>query len=262
MPKQRAAVEEADSKGDQPLDRALAVLEFVLDQRGPVAASAIGEATGLPPATVHRLILQLEARSLLKRALGSKKLLPGGRLVALGTRILSAAFVADETHALLVALAAKLREHCHIGTISGGEVCYVDSARSARRSGLLFEPGGRAPIYCTSIGKVYLAGLSESDFQQVTAALDFKAFTPKTITSLRKLAADIALVRARGWASTDEEFTPGVVGCAVPLRNSKGEFLAGLGVSVPAALCPYEEIGKFVPDLLETASQIEAALAV
>ncbi|MGA0598420.1 IclR family transcriptional regulator [Enterovirga sp. CN4-39] len=261
MPKHRAVAEALDRAGDQPLDRALAVLEFVLDQRGPVAASIVAEATGLPPATVHRIILQLEARSLLKRALGSKKLLPGARLVALGTRILSAAFVADETHALLVALASKLQEHCHVGTISGGEVCYVDSARSARRSGLLFEPGGRAPIYCTSIGKVYLAGLPQAEFQQVVAAIDFKAFTPKTIVTAARLADDIAQVRARGWAATDEEFTPGVVGCAVPLRNTKGEFVAGLGVSLPAALCRYEEVGKFIPDLLETASQIEATLA-
>jgi DNA-binding IclR family transcriptional regulator len=227
-----------------------------------VAASNIREATGLPPATVHRIILQLEARSLLKRALGSRKLLPGGRLVSLGTRILSAALVGDVTHTLLVGLAARLQEHCHTGIVSGGEVWYIDSARSARRSGLLFEPGGRAPIYCTSIGKVFLAGLPEPEFVSVASAIDLKPFTPTTITCSSRLAEDIASVRARGWASTNEEFTPGVVGCAVPLRNSKREFVAGLGVSVPAALCPYEEISKFVPDLVDTSAQIESALAV
>ena len=255
----RAADRRSGDGVDQPLDRALAVLEFVLTQRGPVSAAAVAEATQLPAATAHRLIGQLEARSLLKRALGSKKLLPGRRLVELGTRIVTAALVADGTHLLLERLAAKLDEHCHLGIISHQEVLYIDSARTVRPSRLLFEPGRRAPIYCTSIGKVFLSTLSEPDLDRLVRRIDFKVYTPTTISSSKALIEDIGRVRRRGWASTDGEFTPGVVGCAVPLRNG-GMFVAGLGVSVPTAHCSYDEIEKFIPDLIACAAAIERHL--
>lgn len=246
--------------GQQPLDRALAVLEFVLSQRAPVAASAVAQATGLPAATTHRLIGQLEARSLLKRALGSKKLLPGGRLVGLGAQILNSALVVDHVHLLLARLAAHLEENCHLGIISGVEVLYVASARSTRPSGLIFEPGRRAPIHCSSIGKMFLSTLSDADLDQVLRGLVFEPYTPKTILSAQNLVDDLKRVRRRCWASTDEEYAPGVVGCAVPVRNSAGLFLAGLGVSVPAAHCRYEEVEKFIPDLLDCAAAIQRNL--
>ncbi|HMO29887.1 MAG TPA: IclR family transcriptional regulator [Enterovirga sp.] len=249
-----------DGKGDQPLDRAFAVLEFVLTRRGPVAASSIADATGLPPATAHRMIAQLEARSLLKRALGSKKVTAGPRLISLGMSAVESVFSSDDVHAVLVRLAAKVDEHCHVGIVSELEVRYTDSARSSRRSGLLFEPGRRAPVYCTSIGKCFLASLSPEELGQVLGDLKLAAHTPTTITSRSALVAQVEKVRSDGWASSNEEFTPGVVGCAVPLRNMKRHFIAGLGVSVPAAHCRHDEIGRFLPDLREAASQIEELL--
>jgi IclR family transcriptional regulator, acetate operon repressor len=250
-----------EERGDQPLDRALAVLEFVLTQRGPVAAITVADATGLPPATAHRMIAQLESRELLKRAFGSKKVFPGPRLIALGMSVVNRSLSSDEVHVVLVCLAARLDEHCHIGIVSGREVCYTDSAKSSRRSGLLFEPGDRAPIHCTSIGKCFLANLPAGELEQVLDQLELRSYTPKTMTARKDLVRHINQVRERGWASSNEEFAAGVVGCAVPLRNTSGNFLAGLGVSVPAAHCRYEEIDRFLPDLLEASAEIEILLS-
>ena len=252
---------DGESKGaDQPFDRALAVLDAVLSQRGPVTATAVAEATGLPLATAHRLVGQLESRALLKRALGSRRLLPGSRLFDLGTKIMRAALVADGTHVLLARLAAKLEEHCHIGIVSDMQVLYVDSARSTRRSGLMFEPGRQAPVYCTSIGKTFLANLPPSDLARWVEDIRFSAHTRTTITTAAALVREVERVRERGWATSNEEFTPGVVGCAVPLLSPDGTFLAGLGVSVPAVQCPFSEIGRFVPELLACAAAIGAEL--
>ena len=252
---------EGEGKGaDQPFDRALAVLDAVLSQRGPVTATSVAEATGLPLATAHRLVGQLESRALLKRALGSKKLLPGSRLVDLGTKIMRAVLVADGTHVLLARLAAKLEEHCHIGIVSDMQVLYVDSARSTRRSGLLFEPGQQAPIYCTSIGKTFLATLPLHDLTRCIEDIQLTPHTVRTIVAQADLLREVDRVRERGWAASNEEFTAGVVGCAVPLLTPDGSFLAGLGVSVPAVQCPFDDIGRFVPDLLACAAAIGAEL--
>ena len=249
-----------DELRDQPLDRALAVIESVLKARSAATLTEIAGTTGLPIATVHRIVGQLEGRGLLKRALGSRKLLPGPRLVALGAQILEASIVGDRGHLVLEALAKQIEEHCHIGIISGQDVLYVDSARSGQPARLHFEPGKRAPVYCTSIGKVFLASLPPTALGEFVDLIDFKPFTSRTIRTRTALLQDVDRVRERGWASSNEEFTPGVIGCAVPIHANSGEFIAGLGVSVPVAHCPYERIDEYVPALTACARELQTIL--
>lgn len=245
---------------DQPLDRTLAVIEGVLSARTAATLTAIAGATGLPIGTVHRIVGQLEERGLLKRALGSRKLLPGPRLVALGARILEASAVNDRSHLVLEALARRIEEHCHIGIISGQDVLYVDSARSGQPARLHFEPGKRAPVYCTSTGKVFLASLPPDALGEIVELIDFKPFTPRTIRTRTALLEEVSRVRERGWASSNEEFTPGVIGCAVAINARSGEFIAGLGVSIPVAHCPYAQIDQLVPALTACAHELQAIL--
>lgn len=249
-----------DESRDQPLDRALAVLEGVLKAKSAATLTEIAGTTGLPIATVHRIAGQLEGRGLLKRALGSRKLLPGPRLVALGAKILEASVVGDRGHLALEALAKQIEEHCHVGIISGQDVLYVDSARSGQQARLHFEPGRRAPVYCTSIGKVFLASLPTAALEAFVELIELKRFTPRTIHTRTALLQEIDRVRKRGWASSNEEFTPGVIGCAVPVNAPSGEFAAGLGVSVPVAHCPYERIGEYVPALAACAREFQIIL--
>ena len=64
----------------------------------------------MPVPTVHRLAGQLEARRLVKHALGSKKLLVGPALVQLGVAATEAVIRSDRVHGILMALAAELGE--------------------------------------------------------------------------------------------------------------------------------------------------------
>jgi DNA-binding IclR family transcriptional regulator len=66
-------------------------------------------------------------------------------------------------------------------------------------------------------------------------------------------------IRRNGWAASDEEFVPGVVGCAVPIRLGNGVLLAGVGVSVPSARMPFAKVKAFVPPLIAAAREIAAA---
>lgn len=246
---------------DQPLDRAFALLSALASESGPMSVTELANACKYPIATVHRLTAQLERRGLIKRALGSKKLLIGPALVALATAAIEAAIRSDQTHQILVALAGELGEACHIGVRSGDEVVYIDAARTTRSSGLQFEQGRRAPIYCTSIGKIHLGELTDRELDDWLAHTELTRFAPGTIVSKQRLKAVVREVRKRGWAASNEEFTPGVVGCAVPVRLPNGRLLAGLGVSVPNARMPFEKLDLLLPALQRAARRISAVCA-
>src|SRR5690606_25765059 len=136
---------------------------------------------------------------------------------------------------------------------------YIDTARTTPSPGLHFEQGRRSPIHCTSIGKLYLAELTPSAFDAWLADANFTQLAPSTILSKEKFKAAIEEVRAQGWAANNEEFLPGLVGCAVPIRLSSGKLMAGLGLYVPTARMPFERIKDFLPALRTAAEKIATA---
>jgi DNA-binding IclR family transcriptional regulator len=250
----------AAARKPQPLDRMLAVIEAVLAAPGRLSVATLAADLDLPLPSAARLVTQLEARRLLRRGLGTRQLSPGPRLIDLGLNAARATFMGDAAHVLLVGLAARLGEHCQIGVVSGTEVAYVDSARGARGASLQFEPGERAPIHCTSTGKLFLAELDDAALPLFLGQRPLRRHTPSTVTDPAVLIAQVREARGRGWATTDGEYAAGVVGCAVPIRGRDNAMLASVAVAIPAARTPFSAIGRFVPALRDTAKAIGLAI--
>ena len=247
--------------GQQPLDRALAVLSGVVAAARPVSVTEIAVSCALPVPTAHRLVAHLEIRGLLKRALGSRKVVVGKALLQLSFSALDAALRGDRPHQVLLALSADLGEHTQVGVRAGNDVLYIDTASAPRSSGgLLFEQGRRAPLHCTSIGKIFLAELPEEEFAWWLSHTPLPAVTPRTITKPASLRGIVSKVRKTGWAVSDDEFATGVVGCAVPIRNTDGKLIAGLGISVPSARLPLEKLTRFRSNMEKAARAIALAL--
>ncbi len=245
---------------EQPLDRALSVMQAVCDAGRALSITEIAQACALPVPTVHRIAAQLEQRALLKRAVGSRKLLVGPTLVRLGAAAIRASVQSDRVHDLLVALAAELGEHCQLGTRLDNEVVYADTVRAARSAGLHFEQGRRAPLHCTSIGKLFLAEMSPQELASWLRTHPREALTPHTLVSERALRAAVKSARDSGWAMSNEEMALGVIGCAVPVRLSDGRLVGGLGISVPSPRMSLEELARFRPTMEATAGAIAEAI--
>ncbi|MHA3902868.1 IclR family transcriptional regulator [Castellaniella sp. WN] len=251
---------QGNSVGDKPFDRLLNVLEVVAHAEQALTLSEIALACDLPVATVHRLVAQLEERRLLKRLPGSKKLLVGLALVQLGGAAVQSALRSDLQHQILFSLATRIGEHCQIGQRVGNEIVYMDAASSVRSVGLRFEPGKRSPMHCASIGKLFLAEMSDTQLEWWLSHTERTVETPNTIVDSRKLRHVVEQVRRDQWAMSNEEVIPGVVGCAVPIRDGRGRLLAGLGIAVPTARVPYGQLVQFRAPMEVAAREISEAL--
>lgn len=240
----------------QPLDRALIILEALAGARRPLTVTELAAACELPLTTAHRMTQQLEERGMVKRALGSKKLIVGTRLARLGSAASEAAARTDRTHHLLMELAREVGESCQLGIRSGDEVMYVDTAQITPAIGLHFEQGRRSPLYCTSIGKLYLAEMDEAELEWWLDTTRRVAHTPNTVTDKAQFLEMARTIRQRQWAANNEELLLGVAGCAVPIRLSTGQLLACVGLYVPTARMPFERLTEYVPALNETARKI------
>jgi IclR family transcriptional regulator, acetate operon repressor len=252
--------DEPGHSNDGPLDRAIAILTFVAEQKKALSAAEIAAALGLPLPTAHRLIGNLENRGLIQKALGTKRYVVGSKLVTLSAKTIGAAFRTVRRHAVLSAVADRIGEQCEIGVVRDNVVVYVDSVRSKQQQALQFNPGDAAPLHCTSTGKIYMSRLPAKVRQRLAHSLALVRYTPTTIADPEELLVLLEETRSRGWAKTNEEFVRGVVGCAVPIVSPAGDLIACLGVSVPAARVGFAGLDAFIGPLQQAAALLSETI--
>ena len=88
--------------------------------------------------------------------------------------------------------------------------------------------GTLAPLYCTALGKIFIA------FCGAPVPAQMRAYTPNTTTDPEAFRRKVARIVQRGFAVDDEELHLGVRCVAAPLRAGDGTVLASLGLSGPA----------------------------
>ena len=96
--------------------------------------------------------------------------------------------------------------------------------------------------------------MSDGEITKRLKPVPFERFTDTTLRSLESLAADIAKVRARGFAVNNEESTKGLVAVAVPVKNQLGQHVAALGAAFPAGMLKSKEDQKKVAKRLAVAA--------
>src|SRR3974377_221837 len=67
-----------------PTVKAVAILEAMATVRRPLGVTEVGVLLGLPKPTAHRIVRMLESEGLLQREPGSRRFVPGARLVRVG----------------------------------------------------------------------------------------------------------------------------------------------------------------------------------
>ena len=256
--------DEPRHSNDGPLDRAIAILTFVAEQKKALSAAEIAAALGFPLATAHRLIGNLENRGLIQKALGTKRYLVGSKLVTLAAKTIGAAFRTVRRHAVLSAVADRIGEQCEIWRRSRDNVVVYDRPAFGQKQQQKLVassiPETRAPLHCTSTGKIYMSRLPAKVRQRLVHSLSLVRYTPTTIADPEELLALLEETRSRGWAKTNEEFVRGVVGCAVPIVSPAGDLIACLGVSVPAARVGFAGLDAFIGPLQQAAALLSETI--
>ena len=114
--------------------------------------------------------------------------------------------------------------------------------------------------HVSSAGKAMLAELSDEQVSALVAQSGLPRRTPKTITSLDELLADLASTRRRGYAVDDEEDVEGVFCVGAPFYDHAGTCagaISATGIKRDLAPRAVEDLGRAVRS---AADQITALL--
>lgn len=246
----------AREKGSS-ITRVLEIIEAVAEARDPLTPTALADRLDIPKASAHRLVQTLEREGFLQTGLRGG-LLPGERLHAAALNILYAGRRKAERQAILQRLSETLGETCGLAMPDGLEMRYFDRVQTNWPLQINLPVGSRTPLWCTASGKLYLATLPPEQLERLLAKLPIRPLARNTLTDRSALRDELATIREQDMAVDSEEFIDGMVACAVPVRDARGELFACLFAHAPLIRCSQAQLLGFVPQLREAATALEA----
>ena len=238
------------------LERGLAVMEILARHPSGMTLTEMAEQAGLTRAGARRFLLTLVATGYATQAGRVFSLSP--RLLTVARTWLGGASLWSFAAPIMRAAATQLNEACSAAILSGQDVVYVARIPGRRILSVSLDVGTRLPAYCTSMGRILLAGLTPEELDTFLGQATIERRTLKTITDRRLLADAIGKAKADGFAIVDEELELGLRSIAVPIRDRAERTVAAINVSTQSARFTVEEMEReILPALLEARQRIE-----
>jgi len=245
----------------QSLDRGLVILEAVARSSDPVPLSQLTELLGIDRSSVFRLANTLKRRGFLANPGGRKDYILGPSIGRLSRQLDWSKMLISICHERLKALASKTNETAHLAVREGKHALFIDHHATVNHIvAVVGQTGELVPLYCTAHGKALLADFTRTDLEAPFGAKSLRAYTKRTIVSLDELADACAEIKARGFASDDEEFYEGIRCVAAPIRDKDGVVIGSIGISAPVVRFPKEREPVCAAQVLEIANQISGML--
>lgn len=243
----------------QALRNGLDALLFVASNKS-VGVTELAARLGIDKSTASRVLATLQEANMVERHQDTHRYSLGPAVLQMHERYHRNLGVTAVARPVMERLAAEMRESVHLGVLANDQAVIVEQVLSDSRLVVNAQVGGNEPLHCSSVGKCLLAFAPDEARERLLNGLPLEAHTDNTITDLDRLQGELGRIRQLGYATDDEELSPGVRCVAVPIRDSRGAYLYALGTSGAAGRMTEAKLSRVVPLMLSAARDIHAQL--
>jgi IclR family acetate operon transcriptional repressor len=243
----------------QSVQRAIRLLKAFDNGPTELGVSELSRRVALHKSTVSRLLATLEREGLLERVPETDKYRLGFMLVRLAGQVTHFGDVRAAARPMLVELSENSRETVHLAVLDGDEVINVEQISGPHLVRDTNWVGRRTPLHCVANGKALLAFRAPADIERVLIG-QLPRFTNRTITDPKRLRAELADVRGRGYAQAIGEIEEGLNAVAAPVRDAAGAVVAAVSISGPAYRVKADRIAELGTLTISAAAKISARL--
>ena len=252
-----------DPRLSRSFEYSVAVLESFSRERRPLGISELANIMGLSRPTTHRYAVTLVALGYLEQddkrryRLSTRAAGPGRSAIGAVRRQVSAQVALED-------LRDKVGYTVSMGVLDRNRVVYVHRLFGHRRGQYAIDMdlgvGASVPVYCTALGKVLLASVSDAERRELLEGLQLVPHGPNSVVAKSDLADELGRMNVREPAVSDEELIAGSRSVAVLVPRPAGEYPLAIEVTVPSgdytAKQLLDEVGPLVK---RTASLISEA---
>lgn len=239
----------------QSVERAIRILQCFSLKENQLGVTDLSRRLGLNKSTVFGILTTLEHFKLVEKVPEIRCYKLGIKLLELGNLVFNQLDIRQIARPYIDAMVEKYSETMHLAILDGQDVVYVDKVDSDRSIRMNSEVGKRRPAYCTGVGKVILAYLSNEVWKECVPSV-LTEFTPNTITKLDDLEKEMERIRRNGYSEDNEEIEQGLSCVAVPIFDNDNQVIAAISLSAPTVRMPKEKAQLVAGELMQKAAEI------
>jgi DNA-binding IclR family transcriptional regulator len=185
----------------------------------------------------------------------NRKYILGPQIVRHSRTLLQRTSLRDLAKPYLKQLVEITGECSHLAILAQGQAFYIDQEESTNALRVTTNVGSLAPLFCTALGKIFLA------FTNTPLPETLTAHTMRTITDSSMLKRHLEIVRSQGYAIDDEEWNLGVRCIAVPVFDYRDKCQAAIGISGPTTRLSLEQLSQLSTTVIEIGKELSAKLS-
>jgi DNA-binding IclR family transcriptional regulator len=249
------------TKTIRAVERAIDALDVIRDHGGSAGVSVISRQLNLPKSTVHRLLVALSNKAIVRQDARTD-------LYSFGYKTFELAFAASKSGMTSIAvpyleeLRDRLGETATLGLKIGmkfADIAYAPSLSTLRWAPML---GVQVPLHWGAMGKAILAFVSDEDLEGYLRAAQPIPPTQRTISDPSELLAELTRIRSVGYAVSFGEHEEGAAAVAAPIRSRFGYAYAAACTVGPERRIRQLDIAKAGAIIADVSRKIETACQV
>jgi len=182
-------------------NRLIDVLEVFLNTPQGVGIVDLAKRSGNNVTTSYRIASSLVKRGYLIQPRKRGKYYLSPKLLRFNSVIKMSNKVRDVACPFLYQLNGETKESVNLAILDGNEALYVEHIETDYNLRLFTQVGRRVPLYCTGIGKLFLANMTDDELRSYINSQKLICYAPNTITNIEQLEKEIALIRRDGVAT-------------------------------------------------------------
>lgn len=223
---------ERPKHGVRTTEKTFRIVEALKDQDGG-QVTRLAEEVGMSKSAVHNHLATLEAMGYVVKTDSTYRL--SLKFLDLGGYTRSQMKLYRIAKPKIEEMAAETGEVANLLTEENGMGVYLFRAKGAQAVDLDTYVGHRTHLHYTAQGKAILAHTPESEVRDIIDRYGLPEATPNTITDEDALFQELEEIRARGYATHEEERLMGLRSIAAPIQPDNGVAWGSISISGPAS---------------------------
>jgi IclR family transcriptional regulator, KDG regulon repressor len=238
------------------LTNGLRVLECIARTHRDFSVSELAAELGLPRSHVHRLLRTLVDAGYLAQSVDTRKYRSDFHVLALAGPFAENLPLRIHGGPVLRTLSGNARSSSYLAvTYLDGPLIIMSDFYRGKKAAHHLGLGARLVRHASAFGKLFLA-LKRIPVE----AAELTRITPYTITTLRGLREELAVIRRQGYSVNRRENSESLFSFAAPVFGPTGDLLGGIGIAVAADLVVERGEEPFIRLVVDAAATLSASL--
>lgn len=230
------------------LERALVIMEYLLDCPGGQTITEITDKLGLSKNSVFRITMTLLGHGYIVRD-EQKRFSLSKKLLLMGCRSISENSFIEQALDVMRLCRDEIKESIFIGTLIENEGVVIEQVLGSHPFKFSIDSGHRMPLHSSAPCKAMLAYLPESEQNRLLKGYRFKRFNENTILTRKDFDLELQQVKIQGYALDSAEQVHGAHCIGAPIFNQYGYPIAAIWSTGPSDRLPTSQIpvaGKII----------------